>query len=79
MLADGAPAVGRKKTKRKILSLGGNGMIGAETLSRLIHHASDDDEVVEYDVTMVSRGSWPVDTQDVIAPHVNFVECDRQI
>jgi len=57
-------------TKPKILSLGGNGMIGSETLQALIPN---------YDITLVSRGSWPFDAQERIAPHVHYIHCDREL
>ena len=60
-----------QKYKKKILSFGGNGMIGSETLHRLI-------ETDEYDITLVSRGSWPFDAEDRIAPHVATIVCDRE-
>mmetsp|Transcript_533 Transcript_533/g.1254 ORF Transcript_533/g.1254 Transcript_533/m.1254 type:complete len:422 (+) Transcript_533:109-1374(+) len=58
-------------SKKKILSFGGNGMIGSETLHRLI-------KTDEYDITLVSRGSWPFDAGERIAPHVKSVICDRK-
>jgi len=57
--------------KKKILSFGGNGMIGSNTLLDLI---SKD----EYDITLVSRGSWPFDTEATIKPYVNYIFCDRE-
>ena len=58
-------------SKKKILSFGGNGMIGSETLHRLI-------KTDEYEITLVSRGSWPFDAGKRIAPHVKSVICDRK-
>jgi len=67
----GRPARAAKASeKKKILSFGGNGMIGSSTLSRLIEDAS-------YDITLVSRGTWPFDTATLIQPHVSSVICDR--
>jgi len=57
--------------KKKILSFGGNGMIGSNTLLDLI--ATD-----EYDITLVSRGSWPFDTETTILPFVDHIYCDRE-
>lgn len=63
-----------KNKKKKILSFGGNGMIGSETLHQLLSKKDD-----EYDITLVSRGSWPFDAQDRIAPHVKkHIVCDRE-
>lgn len=61
---------GGKPPRKQILSFGGNGMIGASVLTKLI-------EKDEYDITLVSRGSWPFDTDQLIKPHVNFIRCDR--
>jgi len=58
--------------KKKILSFGGNGMIGSNTLETLI-------ATNKYDITLVSRGSWPFDTSTSIKPYVNHVFCDRDI
>lgn len=60
-----------KKRKKRILSFGGNGMIGSETLDRLI-------KTDEYDITLVSRGSWPFDSGKRIAPYVRNIICDRK-
>jgi len=57
--------------KKKILAFGGNGMIGSNTLEQLI--ATD-----EYNITMVSRGSWPFDTETKIEPFVKYIYCDRE-
>jgi len=57
--------------KLKILSFGGNGQVGSITLSRLISTGM-------YDITLVSRGSWPFDTSTLIKPHVKHIECDRE-
>ena len=61
--------------KRRILSFGGNGMIGSEVLHQLLH----DDTSQEYDVVLVSRGSWPFDSEERIAPNVqSALVCDRK-
>eukprot|EP00978_Attheya_sp_CCMP212_P026999 scaffold89936_cov59-Attheya_sp.AAC.2 len=64
-------AMAQVEGRRKILTLGGNGMIGSATLTRIIATG-------EYDITLASRGSWPFNTSDTVAPHVNHVECDRE-
>lgn len=46
-------------------------MIGSATLSHLIEDGS-------YDITLVSRGTWPFDTAETIQPHVRSVICDRE-
>lgn len=63
--------------KKKILSLGGNGMIGSATLARLISKGERAEE--GYDITLVSRGSWPFDSETRIAPYVKSINCDRQL
>mmetsp|Transcript_11705 Transcript_11705/g.26195 ORF Transcript_11705/g.26195 Transcript_11705/m.26195 type:complete len:429 (-) Transcript_11705:21-1307(-) len=63
--------------KKKILSLGGNGMIGSATLARLISKGEREEE--GYDITLVSRGSWPFDSETRIAPFVKSINCDRQL
>ena len=65
---------GAAAEKKKILSFGGNGMIGASALWRLI---GGGDAAHEYDITLVSRGTWPFDTESLIKPFVTAVECDR--
>lgn len=55
---------------KQILSFGGNGLIGSEVLTSLIKDG-------DYNITLVSRGSWPFDAVDRIMPHVNDVVCDR--
>ena len=56
---------------KQILSFGGNGMIGSEVLTRLI--AEDE----EYNITLVSRGSWHFDSGVRVMPYVNAIVCDR--
>ena len=65
-----AHGVSGDEERVKILSFGGNGMIGSEVLSRLLARGL-------YDVTVVSRGNWPFDSGERIRPHVNAVKCDR--
>ena len=62
---------GSSSEKKKILSFGGNGMIGSETLHRLI-------KTGEYEITLVSRGNWPFDSEKRIAPYVKSTVCDRR-
>jgi nucleoside-diphosphate-sugar epimerase len=58
----------------KILSFGGNGMIGSEVLSRLFAR----DDGTDYEVTLVSRGNWPFDSAERIMPNLKrAVVCDR--
>lgn len=45
-------------------------MIGTATLSRLIDDGS-------YDIYLVSRGTWPFDSSEVIQPFVHSIICDR--
>lgn len=46
-------------------------MIGSATLLRLMEDGA-------YDITLVSRGTWPFDTASLIQPHVNTIVCDRE-
>ena len=57
---------------KQILSFGGNGMIGSEVLTRLIK-----EEGTDYNITLVSRGSWHFDNGVRVMPYVNAVVCDR--
>lgn len=56
--------------KKKVLSFGGNGMIGSAVLHQMI-------KTKEYDITLVSRGNWHYDSRVRIKPHVEAVVCDR--
>jgi nucleoside-diphosphate-sugar epimerase len=71
LIATVVPCLAASGEKKKILSFGGNGMIGTATLLRLI-------DTQEYDITLVSRGTWPFDTEQVIKPHVTAVVCNRE-
>ena len=57
------------KTPR-ILSFGGNGMIGSETLHRLLQKKN-------YNITLVHRGNWFYDSKLRIQPFVTPIICDR--
>ena len=70
LLAVLAHCVSGERERVKILSFGGNGMIGSEVLSRLLARGA-------YDVTVVSRGNWPFDSAERVRPHVHAVKCDR--
>ena len=66
----------QNNSKRRILSFGGNGMIGSEVLHQLLY---DDANQEEYDIVLVSRGSWPFDSEERIAPSVqSTLVCDRK-
>ena len=56
--------------REKILSFGGNGMIGSVVMEKLI--AED-----KYDITLIHRGNWHFDTALTVMPNVNNVVCDR--
>ena len=65
----------QNNSKRRILSFGGNGMIGSEVLHQLLHDTNQE----EYDIVLVSRGSWPFDSEERIAPNVQRkLVCDRK-
>ena len=66
----------QNNSKRRILSFGGNGMIGSEVLHQLLY---DDANQEEYEIVLVSRGSWPFDSEERIAPNVqSTLVCDRK-
>ena len=75
----------KARERRRILSFGGNGMIGSEVLHQLLQSSTatnDDGDADEkegqYDIVLVSRGSWPFDSEERIAPHVQSITCDRK-
>lgn len=54
-------------------------MIGSEVLHQLLQaQTTNNDEEQQYDVVLVSRGSWPFDSEERIAPHVQSIICDRK-
>lgn len=56
-------------------------MIGSEVLHQLLQSSTttnDDDEDEQCDIVLVSRGSWPFDSEERIAPHVQSITCDRK-
>lgn len=55
--------------RKKVLVLGGDGMLGSETVARL--------KLKGHDITILHRGSWYWDSSLRIKPWVNFVQCDR--
>ena len=70
LLAALASRISGEADRPKILSFGGNGMIGSEVLSRLLARGP-------HDITVVSRGNWPFDSAERVRPHVRAVKCDR--
>ena len=54
----------------RILSFGGNGMIGSATLHRLLQKQN-------YNITLIHRGNWIYDSNVRIKPHVTPIICDR--
>ena len=75
----------KARERRRILSFGGNGMIGSEVLHQLLQSSTttnDDDDADEEeeqcDIVLVSRGSWPFDSEERITPHVQSIVCDRK-
>ena len=70
LLAALASRISGEADRPKILSFGGNGMIGSEVLSRLLARGP-------HDITVVSRGNWPFDSAERVRPHVKAVKCDR--
>jgi len=62
-------------TTKKVLSFGGNGFIGSETLNHLLNEQNS----VNYSVTLVSRGNWYYDSETRIKPKLaNAFICDRE-
>ena len=55
--------------KKKVLVLGGDGMLGSETVARL--------KLRGHQITILHRGTWYWDSSLRIKPWVNFVQCDR--
>ncbi|KAF4526738.1 hypothetical protein B566_EDAN015308 [Ephemera danica] len=56
----------------QVLLLGGNGFIGSHLTLALLSHQSR-----LMNITMVSRGNWPFDTDKTIEPYVFHIPCDR--
>ena len=54
---------------RNILVFGGNGLLGATVVEKLL-------DVGDH-VTIVNRGNWYWDSQTRILPHVTHIKCDR--
>ena len=57
------------QSRKKILVLGGDGMLGSETVARL--------KLRGHDITVLHRGNWYWDSSLRIKPWVNFIQCDR--
>ena len=57
------------QARKRILVLGGDGMLGSETVARL--------KLRGHDITVLHRGNWYWDSSTRIKPWVNFVRCDR--
>ena len=55
--------------RKRVLVLGGDGMLGSETVARL--------KLRGHEITIVHRGKWYWDSSLRIKPWVNFVQCDR--
>ncbi|XP_043219630.1 uncharacterized protein LOC122380493 isoform X2 [Amphibalanus amphitrite] len=56
---------------QQVLVLGGNGFIGAESVTALLRQKG------RYNVTVVSRGSERYDARDRVLQHVRQLRCDR--
>lgn len=59
----------KAKGSRTILVFGGNGFIGAATVTRLLDAG--------HSVTLVNRGNWYWDSDMLIKPFVHHLRCDR--
>ena len=53
-----------------ILMLGGNGMLGSATVQSILGQ-------LDFNLTLLSRGNWYWDTEDLIKPYVTHVKCYR--
>lgn len=62
--------VAQSRYRQRILVLGGDGMLGSETVARL--------KLRGHDITVVNRGTWYWDSALRIKPWVNFIQCDRE-
>lgn len=56
-------------TVKRVLVFGGNGLIGAASVDRMLEQG--------HELTLVTRGNWYWDTEETIKPRVNHVKCDR--
>lgn len=54
---------------KRVLVFGGNGLIGAASVNKLLEYG--------HDLTLVTRGNWYWDTDDNIKPRVKHLKCDR--
>jgi nucleoside-diphosphate-sugar epimerase len=54
---------------RRILLLGGNGLIGSAVAERLLQEG--------HHVTTANRGNWNWDTDAILKPRLKFIYCDR--
>ncbi|XP_052792287.1 uncharacterized protein LOC128226451 [Mya arenaria] len=60
---------GKHSDVKTILVFGGNGMLGASTVERLIQE--------NHTLVLVNRGNWYWDTGKSVRPHVRHLQCDR--
>lgn len=60
----------QSRYQQRILVLGGDGMLGSETVARL--------KLRGHDITILHRGTWYWDSALRIKPWVKFVQCDRE-
>lgn len=70
LLSLATTSVAQSRYQQKILVLGGDGMLGSETVARL--------KLRGHDITILHRGTWYWDSALRIKPWVNFVQCDRE-
>ena len=61
--------VAQSPYRQRVLVLGGDGMLGSETVARL--------KLRGHDITILHRGRWYWDSALRIKPWVNFIQCDR--
>lgn len=62
--------IAQSRYQQRILVLGGDGMLGSETVARL--------KLRGHDLTILHRGTWYWDSALRIKPWANFVQCDRE-
>ena len=70
LLSLATTSVAQASYQQRILVLGGDGMLGSETVARL--------KLRGHHITVLHRGTWYWDSALRIKPWANFVQCDRE-
>ncbi|XP_057306164.1 uncharacterized protein LOC130644534 [Hydractinia symbiolongicarpus] len=61
------------KNVHNVLLLGGNGLLGS-AVTQMLLRVKD----VKYNITILNRGNWYWDTENIIKPFVNHIKCSRE-